>query len=236
MLTVNATNFGVRPEDIRIREYRGDNLLILSGEFTADTTAEEYAGIRPMQITVADLPFDRSRTGSAFVTVESEGEKHVTLAKVWTSDRNTINIGKIAQYKALGSFKVHFSTALIPERVTGPVALNSARMYAPAIEKGSAIGIEVQTVETADWLMLVLTADALSFDGESRTVELRLPGFPEEVGCEFPVLYNESLWSDLGSKYYPATLQGGVLTVRRDEAADEPAGTGAKFARVFIVR
>ena len=60
MLTVTATNFGLAPSDIKIKEYSNTNLLVLEGEFTVDTTAEEYSGIRPMQLTVADLPFSKS--------------------------------------------------------------------------------------------------------------------------------------------------------------------------------
>ncbi len=56
MLTITATNFGVAPEDIQIKEYHTSDMLILDGEFEVDTTAEEYAGIRPMKLTVADLP------------------------------------------------------------------------------------------------------------------------------------------------------------------------------------
>ena len=236
MLTINATNFGVRPENIQIREFRAADLLILSGSFTVDTTAPEYAGIRPMQISVADLPFAKSRPSSAYVTVESEGAKFVTLTKVWVSDRNTVNIGKIASYKEFGSFRVHLSTALIPERTVGPVVLNTARTCEPGILKGAAEGAEARIVETDGWLMLVFRADRISFDESDGTAALTLPGFPQDVNCEVPVLYNESLWSDLGSKYYPATLQGGVLTIRRDGATEEPAGTGAKFTRFLIVR
>ena len=49
MLTVNATNFGLAPSDMQIKEYRSANLLVLDGEFIVDTSAEEYSGIRPMQ-------------------------------------------------------------------------------------------------------------------------------------------------------------------------------------------
>jgi hypothetical protein len=48
MLSITATNFGVNPSDIQIKEYHEQNLLVLEGDISVDTTAAEYAGIRPM--------------------------------------------------------------------------------------------------------------------------------------------------------------------------------------------
>ena len=71
MLSIIATNFGVNPSDIQIKEYHEQNLLVLEGDIPVDTTAAEYAGIRPMKLTVADLPFAKSRIGTALVTAAS---------------------------------------------------------------------------------------------------------------------------------------------------------------------
>lgn len=236
MLTINATNFGIAPSDIHIKEFHTANMLVLDGEFTVDTTAPEYAGIRPMQLTVADLPFAKSRASTAIVTVLSEGVKYATVTKVWISDMNTINIAKITPYKSIGSYVVKFSTLLIPEKITGAVTLNQRMEQVPYINKGSADDIVVHTVETADWLMLILKVSALTFDEESQTVEMYIPTLPEDISCSFPVFYNEGLWVALGSKYYPATLNNGNLIIRKDGNADEADGTGYKFTRIIVVR
>ena len=90
---------------------------MLEGDIPVDTTAAEYAGIRPMKLTVADLPFAKSRIGTALVTAASEGVNYCTLAKVWVADKNTICIGKIIPYKSLGSYTVHLNTMLILMRM-----------------------------------------------------------------------------------------------------------------------
>lgn len=236
MLTITATNFGVVPANIQVKEYHTANLLVLDGEFTVDTTAGEYAGIRPMTLTVADLPFSKSREGTALVTVLSDGVKYATITKVWISDKNTINIAKILPYKSAGSYKVKFSTILIPTKITGAVTLNTKKTYVPAITKGQATDVEVYTVENPNWMMLVLRAASLTFDENDSQVEMTLPNFPAGVDTSFPVFYNEGLWVNLGSKYYPASLQNGVLTISKDGNAEEAAGTGYKFTRIIIVR
>lgn len=236
MLTITATSFGLAPSDIQIKEYHTANMLVLDGEFTVDTTDEDYAGIRPMELIVADLPFSKSRIGTALVTVLSDGVKFATVTKVWISDRNTINIAKVLPYKSAGAYTVKLSTVLIPEYITGEVSLNSRLEQVPYINKGSADSIEIHTVESEGWMMLVLKASSLTFDEESQTVELYVPTLPADVSCSFPVLYNEGLWVALGSKYYPATLNNGTLIIRKDGNADEASGTGNKFTRIIVVR
>ena len=84
--------------------------------------------------------------------------------------------------------------------------------------------------------MLSLKASALTFDEESQTVEISLPDLPKDISCSFPILYNEGLWVALGSKYYPASIQNGILTISKDGNANEASNTGNKFTRIIIVR
>lgn len=236
MLTVNATNFGLAPSEIQIKEYRSANLLVLDGEFIVDTSAEEYSGIRPMQLSVADIPFSKSRPGTALVTVLSEGVKYATITKVWVKDKNTICIDKILPYKSAGSYKVKLNTMLIPERITGEVALHQRTGHTPRVTKGEAVGLEIFTIQSDDWFILTLKATSLTFDTDSQTVEISVPDLAENASSSFPVLYNEGLWVALGSKYYPATLENGSIVISKDGNADEASNTGNKFTRIVIVR
>jgi len=236
MLTITATNFGVDPADIQIKEYHTSDMLILDGEFEVNTTASEYAGIRPMKLTVADLPFAKSRVSTAIVMGESDGVKYCTLAKVRITDKNTIVIDKVVAYKDMGTYTVKLSTVLIPTMITGNVALNSADTYEPVVLSGGATGLEVKAVENANWLMLIVKAATLTFSESIEEVEIMLPNFPSDIESTFPIIYNENLWSTMGSKYYPAELRGGKLYISKDGAADEPASSGAKFCRILIVK
>ena len=236
MLNIVATNFGVNPADIRIECSQATDYLVLDGEFTVDTTAEAYAGIRPMQLTVGGFVFGKTRVGTAIVTVESEGVKYATVTKVWLSDKKTINIAKVIPYKSTGAYTVRLSTVLLPEKITGTVSLNAKKRCTPVITKGSATDLDITIVENPFWLMLVLKAGTLTFDEDDNQVVMTLPGVPSYFSGSFPVFYNEGLWVALGSKYYPATLLSGVLTISKDGAADEATGTGNKFTRVFLVR
>lgn len=237
MLTINETSFGLDPADIRIRDFRSDHLLVLDGAFTVDTAAPEYAGIRPMRLTVEDLPFAKSLPSTALVRAEVEGVHYATVTKVRITDARTLEIDKVLPYKAAGSYRVRLSTMLIPERKTGAVVPHAKKTYSPEVLTGSVTGFAFSAVETGDWMMCALKADTLAFDGAAQAVKFRLSGFPEDVSAdEIPVFYNENLWGSYGSKCYAAGLEGGILTIRRDGAAEEPEGTKAKFTRFLIVR
>lgn len=235
MLTITATNFGVNPAFLQINEYHRNDYMVLEGDISVDTTAAEYAGIRPMKLTVADLPFAKSRVSTALVTAASDGVNYCTLAKVWIADKNTICIGKILPYKSLGNYTVHLNTLLIPTMKTGVVSRNRRTSYVPQFNKGTGDGVEIHTAMNAHWMMFVLKADNLEFDAEDQTIEMQLPGFPSDIAINPPIIYNESLWSNLGSKYYPAYLRNGILTISKADAANEPEGTGTKFTRIITI-
>lgn len=96
-----------------------------------------------MKLTVADLPFSKSRVATALVTAASDFVNYCALAKVWIADKNTICIGKILPYKSLGNYTIHLNTILIPTMVTGPVSLNTSKAYIPQFNKGTGGGVEV---------------------------------------------------------------------------------------------
>ena len=177
-----------------------------------------------------------SRVSTALVTASSDGANYCTLAKVWIADKNTICIGKILPYKSLGSYTIHLNTILMPTMVTGPVSLSIKKELTVMFNKGTGDGVEAFMVEDDCWMMFVLKASNLEFDSEDQTVEIFLPEFPTNIAFNPPIIYNESLWSNLGSKRYPATLRNGILTISKDGAADEPANVGTKFTRMIIVR
>ena len=84
-------------------------------------------------------------------------------------------------------------------------------------------------------MLLVLKAATLTFDENSGKIRTTLTGVPEALKADFPVIFTESQSSETGSKYYPASIENGVLTIRKDGNADEASGTKEKFAKAFIL-
>ncbi len=236
MLNVTATNFGVSPESVHLEAFLSDSLVILLGEIAIDTTAEEYQAVRYLKLTVANLPFSKSRETTAFAMVEVDGVKHATLAKVRITDRNTVRIDKVTAYHTAASYRLQLCSAFIPTCIVDDAVFPGKTSYEPEVTLGGLTGAECFAIGQSGWMMLVLKTETVAFDEETGTAKAVLPDFPASLSLSFPLLYNETVFDAMGSKFYPATIEGGVLTVSRDGADDEPDGTGYKFTRIFIVK
>ena len=235
MIKVTATNFGLNPDDIQIRAYQGDKFIILNGELTVDTTAEAYKKIFSLELTVEGLNFEKSLPTAVYVTDATEGAHNITITKAQIKNGNTISIRPMRSYDSLGAYKVHFLCAFAQSNT----ACNSEpQLYeTPTLEPtvGSMTDAECYLVKDDNWMLLVLKATTLTFDENEAEIRTTLPGVPETLKTDFPVIFTESQYSDTGSKFYPATIENGVLTIRKDGNADEADGTPAKFAKAFIL-
>lgn len=236
MLNVTATNFGVSPEDIRVRYFGSDSLVVLDGEFIVDAADEDYAAARYLTLTVEDLPFAKSRETTGFAYIEVDGVRHITLAKCRITGRNTVRIGKISEYDSVGSYTVRLCSAFVPTCVVGDVVLSEERSFAPVASCGTLLNAKCFGAESADWMMLCFIAEDLTFDGDAGTVVADLEGFPADLSFALPLIYNETLYDELGSRYIPASVSGGVLTMRKEDAPEAVVKVGKFFSRIFIVK
>lgn len=236
MLTVNSTNFGVSPDDIQIKSFQSDNLLILDGSFTVDTANEDYISAHYLKLSVPDLPFAKSRETSAFAMIEVDGVRHITLVRCKITDANTVRLNKILAYNSIGSYTVRLCSAFIPVNIAGAVALQTKSVFALNVTAGILTNAECFGVETADWLMLVFRAEDIAFDSEGSGLNVALDGFPSGLSFSIPLIYNESLTDTLGSKFIPASVSGGVLSVAAEDAPESVTKVGHFFSRMFLVK
>lgn len=236
MLTVNATNFGVSPDDMQIKSFQSDNLLILDGSFTVDTANAEYRSVHYLKLTVPDLPFSKSRETTAFAMIDVDGVRHITLVKCKITDRNTIRLSKILAYSSAGSYTVRLCSAFIPVNIAGAVALQTKSVFALTATAGALTDAECFGAEADGWMMLAFRAEGITFDSDGGGLKVTLDGFPSGLSFDLPLIYNESLTDKLGSKFVPASVSDGVLSVSADDAPESVTKVGYFFSRMFIVK
>lgn len=236
MLTVNATNFGVSPDDMQIKSFQSDNLLILDGSFTVDTANADYKSAHYLRLTVPDLPLAKSRETSAFAMIDADGVRHITLVKCKITDRNTIRLNKILAYSSVSSYTVRLCSAFIPVNIAGAVALQTKSAYGLSATAGTLTNAECFGAEADGWLMLAFRAEDITCDSDGDGLKVSMEGFPSGPSFDLPLIYNESLTDKLGSKFVPASVSDGVLSVSAADAPESVTKVGYFFSRMFIVK
>lgn len=235
MLNVSTNNFGVGPTGINVREFFSGSMLFLVGEIAVDATADEYLAARYLTLTVAGLSFGKSRICAAFAMAEIDGARRISLTSVRIKDGGTVRIDKVPAYESAGSYRVFLSCVLFPENMASETTVSAAVNVCLECVRGGVEDAECFLVDGDGWAMLVFNAAGLNW-GEDDKVVMNLEG-AEALSAEFvPVIYADSANDAMGSKFYPGSLSGGVLTIERAGAADEPEGSLNKFFRIFIIK
>lgn len=235
MLQVTATNFGISPDSIQLNIVQGEGMIILNGELTVDTTHDVYKKLFTLELTVEDLPIGKSLPTAVFVCDATEGSHNITITRARIKDKNTISIRPIRAYDEFGAYRLLFRCAFVEGNSSAVPQFQAHKSIVPEVTLGSMTGAECYLTESEGWAMLVFNAASLTFDETESKVQARLEGFPESVSASFPIIFSESQMSATGSRFYPASIENGVLTISKDGNADEASGVSTKFTKVFII-
>ena len=234
MLTALATNFGVSPSEISFRHYGNENLVILNGRFTVDATDSAYLSAGVLRITLPDIGWKKSHETSVYVLNTKDGAHDVTVTRAWVEDGNTLCIIPVPEYEPLGQYEICVLGAFIKQNVAGDVLYGTHRSHTPVMTRGDLANADIQSVHSDRWAMLMMTAQSITFDETEEDMVATLPDFPS-INLDFlPVIYTGNVFDTYGSKFYPASLQNGVLTVSRDGVTGDTGTTFSKFIKVFI--
>ncbi len=234
MLVPTATNFGVNPSDISFRYYKHGKGIILNGRFTVDATDVNYLAAGVLRLTFQDLGIGKTHETAVYVLNTKDGAHDVTVTKAWFDDGETLCIMPVLEYEALGEYTICFLNAFISVNVTGEVSLPSALSITPSVTRGALESADVQCVKSIFWAMLAMTAASLTFDDTEEDIVVSLPALTGWNLDFLPVIYTGNISDTYGSKFYPATLQNGVLTISKDGVTGDTGTTFLKFIRVFI--
>ena len=236
MLQIISTNFGVSPASIQFKEYLADDLVVLNGQFSIDTTDADYQDVGILRITTAQLPFNHSHETSVFVINTKDGAHDITLTKAWIEKGNTICIQKLTEYESLGEYQLMFACAFIPANKVEPITYADHIVLNPSFDKGQLTNSDLQLFLHPRWAMLMFRAEAIVWDSLQNIVTATLASFPATDIAFMPIIYTNSISDTLGSKFYPASIHRRFLTIEKDGSADEASGAGYKFVKFFLVR
>lgn len=235
MLQVLATNFGLSPEDVQLSLYQGEGMIILNGELVVDATYEDYKQLFALELTVEDLPFEKSLPTAVFVVDTTESSHNITVTRAQIKDKNTISIRPQRAYDGFGSYKLVFFCAFVQGNAEYNQQLQTFETIVPEITLGAMSDVECYMLKQDGWILLVLNAATLTFDETEGSVCAKLPGIPETLSSNIPIIFSENQSSETGSRFYPASLENGVMTILKDGNEDEASNVSTKFTKAFIL-
>lgn len=238
-LQVLSTNFGVDPADVQLDVYQNNDVTVINGDFVVDTTNEDYKMAFALEIAVSGLNCPKSMNTTVFVMNANGGTHDITItkARIKTKENNQriICVRPVRAYDSLGMYRVVFRSMFAQPNVAFTPQFQGFDSITPEVIAGAMTGAELYLHSQSNWLMLVMKVTSLTFDASQNHVQATLPGFPSSANTNFPLIFTEELWSETGSKYYPAFIENGVLTILKDGNGEE-TNSPVKFARAFILR
>ena len=238
-LQVLSTNFGVDPADVQLDVYQNNDVTVINGDFVVDTTNEDYKMAFALEIAVSGLNCPKSMNTTVFVMNANGGTHDITITKasIKTKENNQriICVRPVRAYDSLGMYRVVFRSMFAQPNVAFTPQFQGFDSITPEVTAGAMTGAELYLHSQSNWLMLVMKVTSLTFDASQNHVQATLPGFPSSINTNFPLIFTEEMWSETGSKYYPAFIENGVLTILKDGNGEE-TNSPVKFARAFILR
>ena len=96
MITCISNNFGVLPANIQLKDYQSQDIIVLQGMFSVDTTDEDYLAAGVLRITMPNFAFRNSHETNVFVLNRNEGAHDITLAKAWIEKGNQLCITPVS--------------------------------------------------------------------------------------------------------------------------------------------
>lgn len=234
MISPIQTNFGVNPSDISFKCFLDSRILFLNGSFTVDTTNADYLSAGVLRLTFTDIELGNSHEAAVYVLNTKGGAHDITVTKAWFEDGRTLCIMPVLEYEPLGEYTICVLSAFFPKNVAGEVSLQTAVSVTPTINRGALTGYDIQYVRSDRWAMLAMTAASITFDETEEDIVVSLPGL-QDLSLDFlPVIYTNSVSYTYGSKFYPASISKGVLTICKDGISGDTGTTFSKFIKAFI--
>ena len=235
MITCISNNFGVLPANIQLKDYQSQDIIVLQGMFTIDTTQADYQAAGVLRITMPDFSFRNSHDTQVFVINRNDGAHDISLAKAWIEKGNQLCIMPVMEWASLASYEIMFATAFIPANKVAPVAFAEHRDFDTMCQGGGFFtGGYLHYWNHAGFREIYLTGTGLQWN-EQDTITCTI-GNCFDVEADFvPLIYTNDLSRTMGSQFFPCTYHEGNLVISRDGITDD-SGTNLKFIKMFLVK
>ncbi len=235
MITCISNNFGVLPANIQLKDYQSQDIIVLQGMFSVDTTDEDYLAAGVLRITMPNFSFRNSHETNVFVINRNDGAHDITLAKAWIEKGNQLCIMPVMEWNSLPSYEIFFAAAFIPANKVAPVVFATHNEFYTMCQKGMLSSGYLHYWDHTGFREIYLTGTELQWDETTDTVLCSLANCFDVAADFVPLIYTNDLSRTMGSQFFPCTYHEGNLTISHDGITDD-SGTNLKFIKMFLVK
>ena len=235
MITCISNNFGVLPANIQLKDYQSQDIIVLQGMFSVDTTDEDYLAAGVLRITMPNFSFRNSHETNVFVLNRNDGAHDITLAKAWIEKGNQLCIMPVMEWNSLASYEIFFASAFIPANKVAQVQFGTHNEFYTMCQKGMLSSGYLHYWDHAGFREIYLTGTELQWDETTDTVLCSIANCFDVEANFVPLIYTNDLSRTMGSQFFPCTYHEGNLVISHDGITDD-SGTNLKFIKMFLVK
>lgn len=244
-MTIISTgnNFGYAGQ-IGFNAFLSENLIVLNGRFSVDTTTEEYRSAETLEVCLPQLPMAKSAVSNAYIrasvmlnpgTAYERTESIGTVVGAWITGGDTLRIEKLTEYDGNGSFEILLCSMFTTRGYRGEVAnLTQTAVKFTVLSDVSAKANDLMCITTEGWSFIHLYFNTSS-SFFSREIRVQLEGFPENASADVFLVGGGQQTMYRGAHISEGRIGNGILTVPEPAASMSDTGENS-FLYAFIVR
>ena len=231
-------------EGMELNTFLSDNVIVLNGRFTVDTTSEEYRLAEALEVYLPRLPMAKSAVSNAYIRASvlvgqgtrfERTESVGTVVKAWIAGGNTLRIEKFTEYDGNGSFEILLCSIFTTRGYRGDVAkLTKTAVKFTVLSEVSAMANDRMCAVADGWCFLHLYFNT---SGElfRQDIRAQLEGFPKDASTDVLLVGGGQQTGLKGAYIAEGRIEDGILTVTNPSASMGDTGENP-FLFAFIVR
>ena len=238
-----GNNFG-HAGGVEFNAFLSENVIVLNGRFSVDTTSEEYRSAEVLEVYLPQLPMERSAVSNAYIrasVIVGQGTRYEkteslgTVVKAWIKGGNTLRIEKFTEYDGNGSFELLLCSMFTTRGYRGDVAkLTKTAVKFTVLSEVSARANDLMCAVANGWCFLHLYFST-SGDLFRQDIRAQLEGFPEDASADVFLVGGGQQSGLKGAYVAEGHIGDGILTVTNLSASMGDTGE-YPFLFAFIVR
>lgn len=213
MITAISNNFGA--EDIRLKDFQKEGLVVLNGMFTFNPSNAEYLAAEVLEIKVPDLTINKSANAAVYLIDIQNEMPHATILKAWVKDCNTICIEPCRCFDSCPALSIMFCSGFVAKNKKADLVFDEVVRPTIIAESGtfkldSYTGLQHLIVKDNKWGFFSLLFSKFQAAELGQEFTLTVPELPDTMDSYAAIVIGEN-YQDVGTPVCICHMVGKIL-------------------------